>query len=88
MAKSATGCEGECKRDPRLRRAGFAALRMTSLRTGTRPARNGCAALRGNAEFAGFFYVAVGHAGSVEGGGGAAFAVEQDQATGGVHPMR
>ena len=44
--------------------------------------------LGGNAELACFFYVAVGHAGSVEGGGGPTFAVEENQAAGGVHAMR
>ena len=44
--------------------------------------------LRRDAEFAGFFHVAVGHARSIERGGGAALAVEQNQATGGMHAMR
>jgi len=44
--------------------------------------------LRSDAEFAGFFHVAVGHARSIERGGGAALTVEQNQAAGGVHAMR
>jgi hypothetical protein len=51
----------------------------------------GCATrtrLGGDAEFAGFFHVAVGHARSIERRSGAALTIEEDQSAGGVHAMR